>query len=78
MMLVYSVVLDLYKGAKHLFRDAAYFASLTGDLKKSFDVFRSPALESGLRFTVITVQEPKESTSEPIKSMISLATSYCL
>ena len=66
MILVYSVVPDLYKGAKELFRDAVYFASVTGDLKNfervdsphRFKFFRSPALESGLRFTVITVQEP--------------------
>ena len=63
MILVYSVVLDLYKGAKYLFTDAAYFASVTGDLKNferidspdRLKFLRSLALESGLRFNVITV-----------------------
>ena len=33
MISVYSVLLDLYKGAEDLFRDAAYFESVTGDIK---------------------------------------------
>ena len=41
MILVYSVFLDLDKGAKDLFRDAAYFESVTGDIQ-DFERIDSP------------------------------------
>ena len=41
MTLPYSALVDLYKGAKGLFRDTACFESVTGDLK-NFERVDSP------------------------------------